>query len=124
MIANARQGEALPTVPRTEIQRGLKAVLPMILSFVPFGLLLSRTRKRQPMKIAGVALLLCVMRYVDIYWWITPAFSPNGFWFHPLHLTTVAGIGGVWLWRYIGTLSSYPIVAVNDPVVSAELEHA
>jgi len=91
---------------------------------VPFGLLLSRTRKRKAMSIAAVASLLCVMRYVDIFWWITPTFSPGAFYFHPLHITTVLGIGGVWLWRYVGNLAAYPVLAVNDPVISAELEHA
>lgn len=91
---------------------------------VPFSLLLSRGRKKKPMSIAAVAGLLLVMRYVDLYWWISPEFSPESFWIHPLHLTTVLGIGGVWLWRYIGTLSSQPILAVNDPVIASELEHA
>ncbi len=40
MTAIARQGETQPTATRTEIQRGLKGALPMMLSFVPFGLLL------------------------------------------------------------------------------------
>lgn len=91
---------------------------------VPFGLLLSRTRKRKPMSIAAVATLLVVMRYVDIFWWITPTFSPESFWIHPLHLTTALGIGGVWVWRYVGNLAAYPLLAVNDPVITAELEHA
>jgi len=90
---------------------------------VPFGLLLSRTRKRKPMAIAGVATLLWCMRYVDVFWWITPSFSTT-FFVHPLHLTTFLGIGGVWIWRYIGNLTAYPVIAVNDPVVEAELEHA
>ncbi len=91
---------------------------------VPFGLLLSASRKKNPMSIAAVASLLCVMRYVDLYWWITPSFSPTSFYVHPLHLTTVLGIGGVWVWRYIGALAAYPVLAVHDPVVAAELEHA
>lgn len=91
---------------------------------VPFALLLSRTRKRTASSVAGIALWLCFMRYVDLFWWLTPTFSPEGFWIHPLHLTTVLGIGGVWLWRYIGTLASRPLLSVNDPVVATELEHA
>lgn len=91
---------------------------------VPFCLLLSRARKKKPMSIAAVASLLFVMRYVDLFWWISPEFSPESLWISPLHVTTVLGIGGVWMWRYIGTLSSHPILAVNDPVIASELEHA
>ena len=91
---------------------------------VPFALLLSRARKKNPMSIAGVATLLIVMRYVDIFWWITPTFSPHAFFVHPMHLTTVLGIGGIWMWRYIGTLASHPLLAVHEPVIETELEHA
>jgi hypothetical protein len=90
---------------------------------VPFGLLLSRTRKRRPYSIAAVATMLWFMRYVDVFWWITPSFSET-FFFHPLHVTTFVGIGGIWVWRYIGNLTAHPVIAVNDPIVSAELEHA
>ncbi len=91
---------------------------------VPFSLLLSQTRKKKPFSIAAVASLIFLMRWVDIYWWITPSIYRDAFFIHPLHLTTWLGIGGVWMWRYIGQLSSYPVIAVHDPVVEAELEHA
>ncbi|MFN2427561.1 MAG: hypothetical protein ABR587_14055 [Candidatus Binatia bacterium] len=91
---------------------------------VPFSLLLSQSRKKKPMSIAAVATLLLVMRYVDIFWWIAPTFSPLSFHAHPLHLTTVLGIGGIWMWRYIGTLSAHPLLAVHEPVIESELEHA
>jgi hypothetical protein len=90
---------------------------------IPFGLLLSQTRKKKPFSLAAVAGLVFLMRWVDIYWWITPSIS-HEFFIHPLHLTTWLGIGGVWMWRYIGQLSAYPVLAVHDPVVEAELEHA
>jgi hypothetical protein len=91
---------------------------------VPFGMLLSESRKQAPRRLAAVAALLCVMRWVDVYWWLTPSFSPDAFWISPLHLTSVLGIGGIWMWRYIGTLSSHPIVALHDPIIATELEHA
>lgn len=91
---------------------------------VPFGLLLSSARKKKPMSIAAVASLICVMRFVDIFWWIQPSFSPESFTATPLHLTAVLGMGGVWLWRYVGNLAAVPVLAINDPVVAAELDHA
>jgi hypothetical protein len=91
---------------------------------VPFSLLLSQTRKQKPMSIAAVATLIFLMRYVDIFWWITPSIYKDHFFISPLHLTTWLGIGGIWMWRYIGTLSAHPVIAVHDPVVEAELEHA
>ena len=57
MIVNARQGDALPTVARTEIKRGLKAVLPMMLSFVPFGLLLGAQASQKGFSVVEVPLM-------------------------------------------------------------------
>jgi len=103
---------------------GLTVALFLFHFVVPFALLLSRNRKRDPRAIAAVALLVCVMRYVDLYWWITPSFSPDALWVHPLHLTTLLGIGGVWIWAFVGNLIERPILAFNDPVIVAELEKA
>lgn len=90
---------------------------------VPFSLLLSASRKKVPAKIAAVAGWLMFMRYVDIFWWITPTFS-HSFFVHPLHLSTALGIGGIWIWRYLGALEARPLLAVHDPVIATELEHA
>src|SRR5215218_9418286 len=57
MIVNARQGDALPTVARTEIKWGLKAVLPMMLSFVPFGLLLGAQASQKGFSVVEVPLM-------------------------------------------------------------------
>lgn len=91
---------------------------------VPFALLLSRGIKRTPGSIARVAALVCVMRYVDLYWWITPSFSPGVFYFHPLHLTTLLGMGGIWMWAYLRNLAGQPLLAFHDPYIVTELEKA
>lgn len=57
MIANTRQGETYPTAPRTEIRRGLKAALPMMLSFVPFGLLLGAQASQKGFSVVEVPLM-------------------------------------------------------------------
>ena len=57
MTANARQGETRPTAPRTEIQRGLKEALPMMLSFVPFGLLLGAQAGQKGFSVVEVPLM-------------------------------------------------------------------
>jgi branched chain amino acid efflux pump len=57
MTAIARQGETQPTAPRTEIQRGLKGALPMMLSFVPFGLLLGAQAGQKGLSVVEVPLM-------------------------------------------------------------------
>src|SRR5205823_4398645 len=52
------------------------ALLLVVFQFsLPFLLLLSREIKQDPRRLAVVALLVLVMRYLDVFWWIEPAFS-------------------------------------------------
>lgn len=100
-------------------------IVVVFLQFViPFALLLSRSLKRNKVTLVRVAALLLVARYLDLYWWIMPSFSPGHFTIHPLQLATLAGIGGVWLWAFLTNLSRRPVLAFNDPVVAWELEKA
>ena len=57
MAAIARQGEIQPTALRAEIQRGLKGALPMMLSFVPFGLLLGAQASQKGFSAVEVPLM-------------------------------------------------------------------
>jgi len=82
---------------------------------VPFGVLLSRKIKQTGRKLALVALWLLVMRLVDLYWLVGPAFSPQSALPHWLDLTAVVGIGGVWLWFFVGRLVASPVLPVQDP---------
>ena len=45
---------------------------------LPFLILLSRDVKQNPRTLLGVAGLLMVMRFVDIFWWIEPAYVHDG----------------------------------------------
>ena len=50
--------------------------------FVPFGALLSRSLKRNPQKLAIVAIWILLIHYVDIYWLVMPTLYPEGVSFH------------------------------------------
>jgi len=83
--------------------------------FVPFFLLLSRRNKRNKNRLGYIALLVLVMRLVDTFWTITPAFYPDQFKLHWLDGFTLAAIGGVWLATYARQLVMAPLLAMNDP---------
>jgi hypothetical protein len=86
--------------------------------FVPFFLLLSRFRKRRIASLAAVAVLVLLMRVVDMYWLITPAFYGDRFRLHWLDIFTLVGIGGVWLAMYARQLTLMPLVPLHDPNAS------
>ena len=83
--------------------------------FVPFFLLLARFRKRRIRSIATIALLVLLMRVVDTYWIITPAFYGNHVTLHWLDFFALVGIGGVWLAAYTRQLAAMPLLPLHDP---------
>lgn len=82
---------------------------------LPFLLLLSRDLKRQAGRLTGVAVLLLVMHWVDLYWNVVPNFSPEELSFHWLDAAAPIALGGLWLWAFFRGLRSRPLLPVNDP---------
>jgi hypothetical protein len=87
---------------------------------VPFLLLLSRNLKRQTPGIFGVAALLLVMRYADLYWLVVPGFQRGetgtvGLTFHWLDLAALVAIGGAWLAMFAWRLQARVQLPIFDP---------
>jgi hypothetical protein len=102
---------------------------------VPWLLLLSRDRKRNPYRLVWVAAWILVVRYVDIYMLVTPEFAStgqnlhmlageheSGFFIHWLDLATPLAIGGLWLWMFFTQLAQRPLLAVGDPYLREAME--
>jgi hypothetical protein len=82
---------------------------------LPFAVLLSRDVKRRRRRIAAVALALVVMRVVDVFWLVKPAFQPAGLSLHWLDVATVMALGGLWLALVVRHLQEGPLVPLHDP---------
>ena len=63
---------------------------------LPFAMLLSRERKRAGRRLIGLAILLMVMRLVDIYWYVVPNFRGVAM-FSLWYIVAPIGVGGLWL---------------------------
>ena len=62
-----------------------------------------------------MALAVMVLRFVDLFWLVTPAFHPSELVVHWMDAMTLIGIGGVWVWTFVAQLKNRPLIAVNDP---------
>jgi hypothetical protein len=87
---------------------------------VPFGLLLSREQKRERAGLFRIAIILLVMRYVDLYWLVVPGFdhgtgAPAGLAFHVLDLAAWIAIGGAWVAVFAWRLSARASLPLYDP---------
>ena len=88
---------------------------------LPFLILLSADIKRHPRRLSVVAILLLVMRWVDLYWQAAPTFSET-LTIHWLDLATVVAVGGIWLWLFFNQLSSRPILPLQAPRLQEVIE--
>jgi hypothetical protein len=82
---------------------------------LPFLVLLSRDVKRRAGTLAAVALFVLLLRFIDVFWLVTPAFSPAAFAVHWMDIVTPVGVGGIWLWVFVWQLQGRPLIAINDP---------
>lgn len=91
--------------------------------FAPFFLLLQGDVKRRARRLALVASLVIVMRFIDLLWLVAPVFTRTlspGHWIDlvthlALSLLALVGTGGVWLWVFIRRLSERSLLPYNDP---------
>lgn len=88
---------------------------------LPFLLLLQRDVTENAFVLAAVAIGVILARFVDLYWMVTPAFSPAGFTIHWMDVLTPIGVGGLWVSAFVWQLKGRPVVAIHDPSLP---EHA
>jgi hypothetical protein len=96
----------------------------VILQFaLPFLLLLSREIKRDARKLVPLALLVLVMRYVDMYWLIAPSPFPgmsgaeHHLTYHWTYLAAPLALLGLWLGAFFRQLGGQPVLVVTEPML-------
>lgn len=90
---------------------------------VPFLVLLSYRIKRERRWLGLVAAWLVLFHFVDIYWLVMPACSPQAFrpdWPDLAALLAVGGSATIFA-RFL--LRSHPLLAVGDPLLQAALDY-
>jgi hypothetical protein len=88
---------------------------------VPFMVLLSRRNKRQPQRLAAIALAVLTARLLSVFFLVGPAFYTEGLSAHWLDLALLVGMGGIWLTLFTWRLSLRPLLAQGDPELASAL---
>ena len=86
----------------------------------PFLFLLSRNLKRNPHRLVWIALLIIVMRSIDLLWMLAPAFGHRR-WI-AVDVAALVGFGGLWLALFTWQLGKRPLIPINDPQFESTLE--
>ena len=93
---------------------------------LPFALLLSRKLKRDPRLLARVAAGLLLVRFLDLWWLVAPAFhGRHGFLLAWTDLVAPLALGGLWVGLLMGQLKGRPLIAPEgEPVEAAREQRA
>jgi hypothetical protein len=104
---------------------GSIGLLLVILNFaLPFFLLLFRHVKRRTRSLLIVAALVLLMRLVDMYWMVLPAFGGGNIRVTWMNVALPLGMGAIWYAYFIWQLQRMPILPVHDPRMEGMAEQA
>jgi hypothetical protein len=104
---------------------GHVGLLLVLLNFaLPFFLLLFRHVKRRTRSLLIVAVLVLLMRLVDMYWMVLPAFGGGNVHLTWMNVVLPLGFGGIWFAYFVWQLQRLPILPVHDPRMEGVAEHA
>ncbi len=118
-------GEIPWYIRRMEGVWGHIGLLLVILSFFfPFFLLLFRHVKKRTRSLVIVALLVLIMRLVDTYWMVLPAFGGGNIRLNWMDVALPFGMGGVWFAYFLWQLERMPLLPVHDPRMEEITEQA
>jgi hypothetical protein len=115
-------------IRRMEGVWGHVALLLIILCFAfPFFLLLFRNVKRRMRSLFIVAFLVILMRLVDMYWMILPAFGGGSIRLTWMDVALPLGMAGIWFAYFIYQLQRMPLLPAHDPrmeeIIAQAAEH-
>jgi len=102
----------------------LAALISLIMFLIPFLGLLSQTRKRDPKRLIRIAVWILCARAIDLFWIVEPTFRTNGFAVYWTDFAAFIGIGGIWLYFYLGQLRRRPLLPLRDARVMNPLPEA
>ncbi len=90
-------------------------IIVMFNFFTPFGLLLLRSVKRNAERLLKVCVMLIIIRMLDVYWIVKPAFYNQQLQVSWTDFVTPLAVGGLWLSAFFWQLKSRPLLPLRDP---------
>jgi hypothetical protein len=88
---------------------------------LPFVLLISTRVRQSSSWLASLGLLILVMRLIDNFWMVMPAFSPRKFSFHWLDVVVPLAIGGLWMATFAWFVRRAPFFIPEKMMVHANV---
>lgn len=102
----------------------IAAVVAISMFAIPFCLLLSQERKRNPIRLLRVCVFILCARLIDMFWIVEPTFRNKGFAIYWTDFAAFFGVGGIWVYVYIGELRRRPLLPLRDPRIAEPIPEA
>ncbi len=109
-------------------------VIALSMFAIPFLALLSQARKQNPHRLIKIAIWILVARAIDVFWIIVPTYrnldvngllkTSHGFSLYWTDFAAFFGLGGAWVYFFLGQLRKRPLLPLRDPRVSPPLPEA
>jgi len=84
---------------------------------LPFLLLLNRDLKRTSSTVAAIAVLIIVMRLVDVFWLLGPEHGQELVAVHWLDIVAPVALGGIWVALFLWQLGTRPLLPLGEPTL-------
>jgi hypothetical protein len=91
---------------------------------LPFFLLMSKSLRRRPGRLALVAGCVFVARWLDLFWQAMPSVPVEGPLLHWLDPVVTLGMGGLWVAVFAWSLRRRALVPQQDPHLQEALADA
>jgi hypothetical protein len=97
----------------------IACAIALVMFAIPFLALLSQQRKQDPRRLIRVAIWILCARAVDLFWIVEPTWRTKGLAVYWTDFAAFLGIGGIWVYVYLGYLRRRPLLPLRDPRVMA-----
>jgi hypothetical protein len=81
---------------------------------IPFFVLIIRASKRNLKVLMLISIWLLFIHWVDLYWIVMPNLHGESTRVSWMDLSTMVGVGGVFVWYFIKKLCAQPLVPIRD----------
>jgi hypothetical protein len=85
---------------------------------LPFALLLSRARKRNPRTLAFICICIVAANAGVNFWFVAPTFHPGRIYFHWLDGAEFVAVGGFWFALFFRSLKQQPLLVPRSGALS------
>jgi hypothetical protein len=89
---------------------------------IPFVLLLNRDKKHNKTLLIVASVLILSMHLIELHWIVMPVLHHSGVALSWLDISTLIGLGGIFMGLFFRRLRNHDIVPVNDPTLADSLD--